>query len=79
MIVTITREKIIEIARNNGATEPSNGLWVMSVEDLEKISRALINEHKNRLPAWLLVAGYFCTITGFIFWLVYLSNEIPRI
>lgn len=74
--MTFEREKLIEIARENGATEPSNGLWVMSIEDLEKFSRALIAEHKNRIPAWVQAAGYFCTITGSVFWMVYLGNNV---
>lgn len=77
--MTIKKEKVFEIALKCGASEASKGIWVISSDDLEKLSRQLVEEYQNRLPQWMQATGFFCAITGAIFWAVYLGEHILKI
>ncbi len=73
--MSIKKEKILEIAGRCGASEPTKGFWVISEENLEKLSEQLIEEHQNRLPKWMQATWVFCAITGIIFWGQTISKE----
>jgi len=68
--MAIKREKVLDLASTCGAKETAKGLWLISSDDLEKLSQQLIEEHQNRLPKWMQATGFFCAITGLIFWAV---------
>jgi hypothetical protein len=76
--MNIKNERLLEIARKSGASEASKGLWVISDKDIAKFSQLLIEEHENKLPKWMQATGYFCAITGFFFWVVYLGNNVLK-
>lgn len=77
--MAIKREKVLDLASTCGAKETAKGLWLISSDDLEKLSQRLVEEHQNRLPKWMQATGFFCTITGVLFWLVYLGNNVFKI